>query len=109
TAILFGKDRERYAEPVAAMPSRYTAGIAIREDAPVDLALRLETEGRLGIALRSSSVRCLLDASEHPATETLFSVMGRTWENTRVRQILLGRRDSGRRDGGRKDGGRSSI
>ncbi|MEN8151714.1 MAG: anaerobic ribonucleoside-triphosphate reductase, partial [Planctomycetota bacterium] len=48
TAILFGKDRERYAEPVAAMPSRYTAGIAIREDAPVDLALRLETEGRLG-------------------------------------------------------------
>jgi ribonucleoside-triphosphate reductase len=93
---LCARDRERYAELVATDPPAYTAGVAIREDAPVDLAMRLETEGRLGIALRSSSVRCLLDATEHPATETLFSVMDRTWENTRVRQILLGRTETGR-------------
>jgi ribonucleoside-triphosphate reductase len=91
TALLYRKDRERYGEPVAGMPPRYTEGIAIRADAPVDLALRLEMEGRLGLALRSSTVRCTLPGDEHPASETLFAVMGRTWENTRVRQILLGR------------------
>ena len=74
------------------MAARYTEGIAIRDDAPVDLALRLEMEGRLGLALRSSTVRCTLSEDEHPAPETLFAVIGRTWENTRVRQILLGRR-----------------
>jgi len=92
TSLLYRKDRERYPEPVVGMAARYTEGIAIRDDAPVDLALRLEMEGRLGLALRSSTVRCALSEEEHPAPETLFAVIGRTWENTRVRQILLGRR-----------------
>jgi hypothetical protein len=92
TGILYRKDRERYPEPVRGMPVTYTRGIALRADAPVDLALRLETEGRLGLATRSSTVCCALGADEHPAPGTLFAMLDRTWENTRVCQVLLGRR-----------------
>lgn len=87
----FRLDREARPRP----PERtraYTPGVALREDAPVDLAMRLETEGRLGMPLRTTTVRCLLPEEEHPAPDTLIALIRKTFANTRVKQVVLGRR-----------------
>ena len=87
-------DQAEYPRLTDRIPASYTPGVALRSDAPVDLAVRLETEGRLGIPLRTSTVRCLLGEDEHPAPETVIALMDKTWHNTRVKQVLLGRRES---------------
>jgi len=89
------RDREEFPRLAESIPPSYTAGIALRADAPVDLAVRLEIEGRLGLAVRTSTVRCLLGADDHPAPGTLTTLLRKTWSNTRVRQVLLGRRPPG--------------
>jgi ribonucleoside-triphosphate reductase (formate) len=86
-------DREEFPRLADRVPARYSPGVALRCDAPVDLAVRLETEGRLGIPLRTATVRCFLREEEHPAPETVIALMWKTWQNTRVKQLLLGRRE----------------
>jgi len=92
--VLADLDQAEYPKLTDQIPSAYTPGVALRADAPVDLAVRLETEGRLGIPLRTATVRCFLGEDEHPAPETIIALMGKTWRNTRVKQMLLGRRES---------------
>ena len=87
-------DQAEYPNLTERIPASYTPGVALRADAPVDLAVRLETEGRLGIPLRTATVRCFLGEDEHPAPETIIALMAKTWHNTRVKQLLLGRRES---------------
>ena len=85
------RDREAHASLAARIPDRYTGGVAFRSDAPIDLAVRLDSEGRLAMTLRTTTVRCLLSGTEHPAPETVIALLRKTWRNTRVRQVLLGR------------------
>ena len=87
-------DRAEYPKLADRVPAAYTPGVALRTDAPVDLAVRLETEGRLGIPLRTATVRCFLGEDEHPAPETIIALMWKTWHNTLVKQMLLGRRET---------------
>ncbi|MHC4860540.1 MAG: anaerobic ribonucleoside-triphosphate reductase, partial [Planctomycetota bacterium] len=89
---LADKDRQAHLEISDWIPARYTPGVALREDAPVDLAVRLEREGRLGLSLRTATVRWHLFEGEHPAPETVIAFLEKTWGNTRVSQLRLGRR-----------------
>ncbi len=91
--VLADLDRAEYPRLTDRIPAAYTPGVALRSDAPVDLAVRLETEGRLGIPLRTATVRCFLGEDGHPAPETIIALMWKTWHNTRVKQMLLGRRE----------------
>ena len=97
TAGLAMNDRAEHPAVAARIPPAYTPGVALRAGAPVDLAVRLETEGRLSMALRTSTVSCLMPGTEHPAAETVISLLEKTWSNTRIRQLLLGRLGAERR------------
>ncbi len=72
---------------------RGSPGVALREGAPVDLAVRLEMEGRLALPLRTTTVRCLVGEEERPAAGSLLALLRKMWTNTRIRQVLVGRRE----------------
>jgi ribonucleoside-triphosphate reductase len=84
-------DRAEYPELIEEIPDRYTTGVGLRMDAPVDTALRLDLEGRLGLSVRTTTVNMLLAEGEHPPPETVVALLRKMFRNTRIRQVLVGR------------------
>ncbi len=85
----FSRDGQEHPGAGERLRGAYTPGVALRADAPVDLAVRTETEGRLAMAVRTSTVRWTLPDAGPVAPETLLALLGKTWRNTRLRQVLL--------------------
>jgi ribonucleoside-triphosphate reductase len=85
----FARDEQEHPAAAERLRKTYTPGVALRDDAPVDLAMRTETEGRIAMAVRTSTVRWTLSDAGPVAPETLLALLGKTWRNTRLRQVLL--------------------
>jgi ribonucleoside-triphosphate reductase len=83
-------DRVDFPSAAPRLPAVYSGGVGLRADAPVDLALRLDTEGRLAVSVRTSTVRFVFPRSPRPSPESLLALLRKTWRNTRIRQIAVG-------------------
>jgi ribonucleoside-triphosphate reductase len=83
-------DRAEFPSAAPRLPFLYSAGVGLRADAPVDLALRLDIEGRLAISARTSTVRFVFPVNARPSPESLLALLRKTWSNTRIRQLVIG-------------------